>query len=97
MIYETARIAAQLARSAAGRHLTVDEIARDALSLAKAANRAKGALETKKLDACAEKVKSLAERYGAALVDRRDPLGMIFGLEFLDGSGPHGRNVFFLA
>lgn len=97
--FDIARLAAQLARTSAARHKTVDEIARDAIDAHAEALRARRALESgRPTGAHVEKVKKSLADYGAHVVNRGDVAGCVLGIKFDDGSYRNGAgNVYLLA
>jgi len=90
------RIAATLAKTRAARAYSADEIAADALALGRVTRDAHRAVLGKKAtSSLAVEARAIAERYGAELVEEKDPELFIFGLRFRDGSysGPM-RHIF---
>ena len=98
MNFDIARLAAQLARTSAARHMTVDEIAADAIRITAAGRRARQELEAGRAYATVvERIKPRLAEYGAIVLDNGDLAGMVLGLKFDDGSYRNGaRNVFHL-
>lgn len=98
-INDIARLAAQLARTSAARHMTVDEIAADAIRIVTEAKRARAALERgQSMAAQVSKIAAGLDAYGARIVPSGDVAGMAIGLKFDDGSYRNGAgNVFHVA
>jgi hypothetical protein len=92
-----ARLAARFARSSPS--ATIDDVARDAVTFARAATAARRELERQK---CAlehvSKLRPIAERYGAEVIENGDCDGMVIGLKFRAPDHASGfRNIFFVA
>lgn len=96
--YGVARLSAQLARENAANEMTLDEIACDALALVQAAARARRAVDRNgNPDRAVNEIRTIAERYGARVIDQRDVNGMAVGLRFASGAYSCGfRNTFFV-
>jgi hypothetical protein len=94
-----ARIAVQFGRQAPAQAMTVEAIADDAISIARLGNSTRRALERQR---CPQRYVSraitIAERYGATLIDKRDLEGAVMCLKFNAGLYRSGfRNLFFVA
>ena len=93
------RIAIMLGRQSASQALTIDEIAGDAISLAALGSRTRHALERQRdPGGFVVAARTIAERYGAMLIDQRDVEGAVMCLKFPSGLYSSGfRNLFFVA
>ena len=96
---DIARLAAQLARASAARHLTVDEIAADAVRIYAESTRARRAAERgRPIAPHVKRIRAGLDRYGARVIDRGDVAGCVVGLKFDDGSYRNGAgNLYHLA
>ena len=93
------RLAVALARQGVASSKTIDEIARDALELARVAGRARKRLE-KAQSAAADvaKCKEIAAPYGAKVVAQMDLEGCVVALRFPAGSHQSGfRGLLFVS
>jgi hypothetical protein len=97
-IEAVARLAAQLSREDEGRHLTVDEIASDAVAIVNCGVAARRALESgKSADQAFAQAEAVAERYRAELVRQSDLPGMVLGIRFHSAQITSGiRNIFYV-
>lgn len=98
-VFDVARLAAQLARTSAARHMTVDEIATAAHRIISEAQSARRAAEKKKPIANhVARLRLEVQPFGAQVLPAGDVAGMVIGLKFDDGSYRNGAgNVFHVA
>lgn len=93
------RLAVQLGRQPASQGMTVDEVAADAIELARLGQLSRKALEMQRTpDAYVKAAAEIADRYSASVVDLRQLDGVVTALEFRSGLYSSGyRNLFFIA
>lgn len=94
-----ARVAVQFGRQPAAQALSTDEIAGDAIRLAKLGAKIRVRVERQQEpNGELTEFRSIAERYGAKTVENFDLDGCVVGLTFRSGLYSSGfRNVFFVA
>lgn len=91
MNFDTVRLGVALARQPSAAGMTVDEIARDAAAITETSARIRRALERqKKPNGEVTKVRTVAEKYGARVVEQMDVEGCVIGLRFVNAMGPRG-------
>ena len=86
IVLSAARLAAQMAREPAGRWRTIEEIAQDAVRVARLGAKVRAStLEGKagaSVDERVERAGNVLSVYSARVVDRRDPESLTMGAKF---------------
>lgn len=92
-------LAVQLGRQANANAMSLDEIASDAIELARLGRTVRRAIErNRNPDAPVAAARAIARRYDAELFDLRDLAGTVMGIKFSSGLYSCAyRNVFFIA